>query len=295
MYTMQEAGGTGNFLIAFPDFNSSNPALNYQIIDRVSTFYEICRSVPNPLAMMSTFIANKISDKPEAHFKLIYWPETIIEMKMGGCHDFSIFMREYFQQKMMDYKFVYIMYASVTHQNIPYGHVFPIFKSDKDGNWYIWNYFAKGIGDVHGPFETPNDAAKAACEYFLVVFKSLMLSRDPHSTIAEYNIAEYMIADPADLSIIDYVRKEKGLFASQDDFISKPCSLRHKMTMLIEDIRAKLNKYEIEHSRGRLGTLGPEFPRFMPVFKSYNALQFIKSHLLDFNKVRKEARRFMIK
>ena len=98
--------------------------------------------------------------------KPIIWPEHLMQIKIGNCVDFAIFIHIYCQIANIQNLCVMLSFIDVENSTKRIGHMFTIFKDDSSGKWYVWNYIDVGYGFANGPYNSPYEAIKRAVEYF---------------------------------------------------------------------------------------------------------------------------------
>ena len=98
--------------------------------------------------------------------KPVIWPEHLMQIKVGNCVDFAIFIHLYCQLANIPNLCVLLSFIDVENSTKKIGHMFTIFQDIHSGKWYVWNYIDVGYGFPNGPYNSPYEAIKRAVEYF---------------------------------------------------------------------------------------------------------------------------------
>lgn len=153
------------------DPNEMNPHHTFYSVPSFELFWRMART---PKEVLLSFIKNdvKYEDPQKTGKRPMYWPDDIIRNKVGNCLDFAVFMHFYFQKRGIEHALGFTINIGRTFGQLVEGHSFPIFRSNIDGNLWIWNYFARKQADINGPFKTYKEIEDEAGPYFSVLYNS---------------------------------------------------------------------------------------------------------------------------
>lgn len=113
-------------------------------------------------------------------FKMILWPDTIINLREGICQDFALFMYCICKRFNLQCNLVFLAFMD-TDGNYQYGHTYPIIKVN--GKYWFWN-FTSDLSSIHGEYDSLEDAYFSSSEYFRSIFSALNMVRyNPYNAV----------------------------------------------------------------------------------------------------------------
>ena len=190
-HPLNEANNKKQFEIGLYNQNGE-----FNIFRYINNFDELCLALKDLVLttknIMSMLVStldslqeNKvkwINDKDinNTGFKMILWPDSIINLREGICQDFALFMYCICKRFNLECNIVFLAFID-TDGNYQYGHTYPIIKVN--GKYWFWN-FSSAFASIHGEYNSLEDAYFSSSEYFRSAFSALDMNKyNPYNAI----------------------------------------------------------------------------------------------------------------